>query len=297
MRWTICLVTQLVAVTGLAQPLFAQSVSTEDGKGFSESTPQVSIEVRFLTLAPDFVPGFTPKTLPRSVTKTNELTLSAASDEPILSDDGIRMISATHAVEKHRPLFVETVAADELPVLIRKAQQDPRTNLLFAPKVTVFDGQFAEINDTTQRRFVTGLVKNEEEGGRLKAGIRTLEEGTRIGLRTRLQPDRSVRLDVRLRRTNVLGVGVATAGPNGERVQTPDLELSDVELSALLKPGSTLAVWGLKHHMDGRTVKGTSFLWKKIKKAPVGQADWPLLVLLTPRAIDPEPVVDAPLGN
>ena len=42
--------------------------------------------------------------------------------------------------------------------LINAAQGDTRTNLLFAPKVTLFNGQFATVQDTVQRPFVVSLT-------------------------------------------------------------------------------------------------------------------------------------------
>ncbi len=41
---------------------------------------------------------------------------------------------------------------------IQAAQADERANLLFAPKVTLFNGQNASITDQTQRPFVAGLI-------------------------------------------------------------------------------------------------------------------------------------------
>ncbi len=41
---------------------------------------------------------------------------------------------------------------------IRAIQQDNRSNLLFAPKVTLFNGQTASISDNVQRPFVTSLT-------------------------------------------------------------------------------------------------------------------------------------------
>ncbi|MFK7738281.1 MAG: hypothetical protein AB8B50_19815, partial [Pirellulaceae bacterium] len=46
----------------------------------------------------------------------------------------------------------------EMFFFMNAAQGDQRTSVLQAPRVTMFDGQFASINDTIQRPFVTGLV-------------------------------------------------------------------------------------------------------------------------------------------
>ena len=42
--------------------------------------------------------------------------------------------------------------------LINAAQGDERNNLMFSPKVTLFNGQQATVQDTVQRPFVTSLV-------------------------------------------------------------------------------------------------------------------------------------------
>ncbi len=41
---------------------------------------------------------------------------------------------------------------------VRAAQADKRTNIMFAPKVTLYNGQSATVQDNTQRPFVTSLV-------------------------------------------------------------------------------------------------------------------------------------------
>ena len=42
--------------------------------------------------------------------------------------------------------------------LLQAAQGDHRTNVLQAPKVTLFNGQQAFVSDTSQRPFVTSVI-------------------------------------------------------------------------------------------------------------------------------------------
>mgnify|MGYP003327400960 CR=1 FL=1 len=47
---------------------------------------------------------------------------------------------------------------------IQAAQGDSRSNILFAPKVTMYNGQFASITDQTQRYLVIGQIPNLAPG-------------------------------------------------------------------------------------------------------------------------------------
>ena len=43
-------------------------------------------------------------------------------------------------------------------MLLQASKGDTRTNILQAPKVTMFNGQTASVNDTSQRPFVTSII-------------------------------------------------------------------------------------------------------------------------------------------
>src|SRR5262249_20339831 len=66
-------------------------------------------------------------------------------------------------VERQLPAMVALIDEAQVRRLIGAAQDHPTTNIIFAPKITVFNGQSARIEDGTQRPFVVG-VKPASEG-------------------------------------------------------------------------------------------------------------------------------------
>ena len=82
--------------------------------------------------------------------------------------------------------------------LINASQGDTRNNLLFAPKITLFNGQIATVTDTVQRPFVTSLIPTV---GFFSVGfqpqITVLPEGVTMTVQAVISADRRyVRLTV-----------------------------------------------------------------------------------------------------
>jgi type II secretory pathway component GspD/PulD (secretin) len=82
--------------------------------------------------------------------------------------------------------------------VINASQGDKRNNLLFAPKITLFNGQIATVTDTVQRPFVTSLIPTV---GFFSVGfqpqITVLPEGVQMTVQAVLSADRRyVRLTV-----------------------------------------------------------------------------------------------------
>ncbi|HUG91791.1 MAG TPA: hypothetical protein VML55_13215 [Planctomycetaceae bacterium] len=81
---------------------------------------------------------------------------------------------------------------------IRAAQGDSRTNIMFAPKVTLFNGQQATVTDAVQRPFVTSLVPTVGFGAvGFTPQITVLQEGVSMTVLAVISADRRfVRLTV-----------------------------------------------------------------------------------------------------
>jgi general secretion pathway protein D len=82
--------------------------------------------------------------------------------------------------------------------VINASQGDKRNNLLFAPKITLFNGQIATVTDTVQRPFVTSLIPTV---GFFSVGfqpqITVLPEGVQMTVQAVISADRRyVRLTV-----------------------------------------------------------------------------------------------------
>ena len=91
---------------------------------------------------------------------------------------------------------------------IQAAQGDQRNNLLFAPKVTVFNGQTGFVTDSKQRPFVTGLTPTVGFGAvGFQPQITTVNEGITLSVTAVVSSDRRyVRLSVNPNFTSITDV-------------------------------------------------------------------------------------------
>ena len=70
-------------------------------------------------------------------------------------------------------------------------QGDSRANILQAPKVTMFNGQFASVSDITQRPFVTTLIPVVGDFAAAQQPVITvLSEGTTLSVQAVVSADR-----------------------------------------------------------------------------------------------------------
>lgn len=69
----------------------------------------------------------------------------------------------TATTEKHYPSQVAILNAEQAERLMQRVQSDPRGNLMQVPKVTLFNGQRAVIQDTTLRPFVVGFRRTASD--------------------------------------------------------------------------------------------------------------------------------------
>ena len=80
------------------------------------------------------------------------------------------------------PVFDSTITDQQSQNLIEMAQSDRRSNIMFAPKVTLFNGQFASIQDLTQRPFVTNMRPAGDVGSDMEPVVELVSDGTQIEL-------------------------------------------------------------------------------------------------------------------
>jgi Flp pilus assembly secretin CpaC/tetratricopeptide (TPR) repeat protein len=91
---------------------------------------------------------------------------------------------------------------------LQAAQADERANLLFAPKVTLFNGSSATIQDTLQRPFVIALVPNVGTGAvGFTPIVQTIPEGIFLQVTAVISADRRyVRLQLSPQFSNIVDV-------------------------------------------------------------------------------------------
>jgi general secretion pathway protein D len=326
---------------------------------------QVTIEVRFITLQDDFFErigvdfdfaiddnvttlpgddngsgvvglapnnnGFTPPFTPAAATADRDLIFSqnsfASTVPPFAPADAVG--SAAN--------FGFAILSDiEVFLLLQAAQGDTRSNVLQAPKVTLFNGQNATVSDTTQTPFVTSIIPVVGDfAAAQQPVVCVLSEGTSLSVQAVVSNDRRfVRLTLipffsrigevkeftfqqKIRRREV-AVGdipgledligeAAEIEMEGTTVQLPSYSFTTVTTTVSVPDGGTVLLGGIKRLSEGRTERGVPMLSKipyvnrLFRNVGIGRTSQSLMMMVTPRIIiqeeEEEKAVGRPLGN
>jgi general secretion pathway protein D len=207
---------------------------------------------------------------------------------------------------------------------INAAQGDKRSNVLQAPKVTLFNGQQAFVNDTSQTPFVTSVIPVVGDfAAAQQPVIVVLSEGTFMTVQAVVSQDRRfVRLtvvpffskigDVKTftftgsdsttidtsRTGNQANPTDATKQSNvtstthsGTTVQLPTFSSVSVTTTVSVPDGGTVLLGGIKRLSEGRSEFGVPMLSdlpyinRLFKNVAVGRETQSLMMMVTPRII------------
>ena len=206
--------------------------------------------------------------------------------------------------------------------LIEAAQGDRRTNLLNAPKVTLFNGQQAFVADAVSRPFVVGVIPVVGEfASALQPVIVVLNEGTLMTIQAVVSNDRRyVRLTVVPFFTQVGDVDTFTfegttsttsssensnnnnddsnsdsssdaETTTGVTVQLPAFQFIAVVTTVSVPDGGTVLLGGIKRLSEGRNEIGVPLLSKVpyvnrlFRNVGIGRSTDSLMMMVTPRII------------
>lgn len=142
--------------------------------------------------------------------------------------------------ERRIPVLLKLLTADETGKLIKIIEADERSNMLFAPKITVFNGQVAKVTDFAKRPFVVGL--GDSDDGNDEAEIRVENDGIELTF-CPLMKERSVVLDIQDFRSTISGVGTFSfqAGGKPRTVQVPTVMNDRFQTSISMPRDASLA--------------------------------------------------------
>jgi len=207
--------------------------------------------------------------------------------------------------------------------LIQAAQGDTRTNVMQAPKVTLFNGQQAFVSDTSQTPFVTSVIPVVGDfAAAHQPVIIVLTEGTSLSVQAVVSPDRRfVRLTIVPFFSKIDDVQTFTfegrtrssssqttvdpdeEGQGGEEseeeeeivegttVQLPTFSFVTVTTTVSVPDGGTVLLGGVKRLSEGRTERGVPMLNKLpyvqrlFKNVGIGRDTQSLMMMVTPRII------------
>jgi general secretion pathway protein D len=301
---------------------------------------QVTIEVRFITLQDNFFERMGidfdfdiddnvtelprddegPSTLiglDQDGLPTSDLDLSFTQDSFGVAVPQFGGFDATTAAN-----FGFAILSDiEVFFLLQAAEGDERSNVLQAPKVTLFNGQLASVSDSSQRPFVTSLIPVVGDfAAAHQPVIVVLSEGTTLSVQAVVSSDRRfVRLtlvpffsqigDVETftfdgKTTTNTGTNVTDPDGNttgdvdnavteteGTTVQLPTFSFTTVSTTVSVPDGGTVLLGGIKRLREGRNEEGVPMLSKLpyvnrlFKNVGIGRETQSLMLMVTPRII------------
>lgn len=145
------------------------------------------------------------------------------------------------------PVSAGVISNQKVRRLVQRAQKDPRSNILFAPKVTVFNGQHATLRDEVLRPFVVALHAKKDSPEELDPQIKTFAEGFRVSLRAVLTESGRIRLACQVQESDLQSVKLARlpfapSGESGDKhvVQVPDVKERTMQTTVNLNAGQSL---------------------------------------------------------
>ncbi len=205
-------------------------------------------------------------------------------------------------------------------LLVEAAEGDSRSNVLEAPKVTMFNGQIATINDTSARPFVTSIEPVVADFAVAhRPVIVVLPEGTSLTVQAVVSSDRRyVRLTLqpifsRIGDVEVFEFESDSTGDTGSlvvdaagneigrnnvatttratRVQLPTFVSTSVSTTVNVPDGGTVLLGGIKRLSEGRDERGVPMLDKLpyinrlFKNVGIGRDTQSLMLMVTPRIL------------
>ncbi|MHB8956277.1 MAG: type II secretion system protein GspD [Pirellulaceae bacterium] len=208
----------------------------------------------------------------------------------------------------------------EVFFLLQAAEGDQRTNVLQAPKVTLFNGQTASVQDQSQRPFVTSIIPVVGDfAAAQQPVIVVLNEGTQLNVQAVVSSDRRfVRLtlvpffsrigpveEFTFDGRSSSDTGTIVTDPEGEvigrddeirtregtTVQLPTFIFTTISTTVSVPDGGTVLLGGIKRLSEGRTERGVPMLSKMpyinrlFKNVGIGRETQSLMMMVTPRII------------
>jgi general secretion pathway protein D len=209
-------------------------------------------------------------------------------------------------------------------LLVQAAQGDRRSNVLQAPKVTLFNGQLASVFDQTQMPFVISVIPVVGDfAAAYQPVITVLSEGTALTVQAIISHDRRfVRLTVlplfsqigdvteftfsgsktstaQTSASNSTGeTGDSTSSSDdasvtsdGVTVQLPNFSFVSVTTTVSVPDGGTVLLGGIKRLSEGRNEFGVPLLSKLpyinrlFTNVGIGRETQSLMMMVTPRII------------
>ncbi|MDP6380859.1 MAG: hypothetical protein QF662_05905, partial [Phycisphaerae bacterium] len=188
----------------------------------------------------------------------------------------------------------------QLGFMLRAIQADKRSTVMWAPRITMYDGQRAYVSVTTQNLYVSDLEPVVSTGGGdgdasalYNPTISAIPEGTTLDVRATVSADRKyVQLDLYPQVVGIAGWEDFGLGVEGTLpISLPQVSNQEIRTTVSVPDGGTLLLGGLKKFTEIDVEAGAPILNKIpiLKRLFNNRASLSsqsnLLILITPRII------------
>ncbi|MCA9041181.1 MAG: hypothetical protein KDA65_12585 [Planctomycetaceae bacterium] len=149
---------------------------------------QICIETRFISVNQDLV-TFTDHQWDEIIGSPSRITeeLSTEGQFPTNFEEEPATSFANVVTEEQLPVLKSTLTSEQSRRLIDQLQSHPRVNILFAPKITLFNGAQAEIRDIRTFAYVTGIDMDDSQNPMPQ--VQQLPDGISLKVSPRLNAD------------------------------------------------------------------------------------------------------------
>ncbi len=209
--------------------------------------PQITVEVRTIVTAVELGQLF-PQTggqIYNSTSISDEMNprISKQFNAPFTK-------TSNQLLQSPLPVFVAALLPDAAKYCCSQVQGDQRSNILFAPKVTMFDASTASVGVVKKSRpFVTGFLTTHSG---LEPKIVTCQDGIQFQAMAQAVSD-TVHLNVACKISSILDVRTRKyRSESGEfQIQIPEQQESVFQSNVVLDDGHTLVLVPLERNSQG----------------------------------------------
>ncbi|TWU39388.1 M56 family metallopeptidase [Novipirellula artificiosorum] len=156
------------------------------------------------------------------------------------------------------PIRVTKISRLQSARFMHQVQKDNRSNLMIAPKFTMFNGQCGVISDMVQRPFVTDVFEIPgNKATALQPKISVFEDGWKFLVKPTVTAEEEVNLKMVFTHASIDGVKLANL-PNGRgndpedrvTIQVPTVKSDSIAVESILNESETLLVFSPKPYSN-----------------------------------------------
>jgi bla regulator protein BlaR1 len=164
------------------------------------------------------------------------------TEGPAHAIKGAPVVRARATVDEYLPVAVAMLNEAQSKRLLEKAHSTTTANVMYAPKVTLFNGQQASISMLRQRPFVIGMQVGDADPHPTPQNV-VIDEGFELSLRTVQSADaKRIQLESSLSMSQIGEVRTASAVVQGKpaTIQIPHVKRRRIDVSAEIPDGQSL---------------------------------------------------------